>query len=396
MRFFFAATLTLSLAYGQSLPDGDTVMKQVADAAKRHHSLQFVAESSIDTGQGKMTSEMSTTSVNPGKTRIESKAMGTTTLIVSNPEFTTMYMSMNKQFIRIPAALGPMGMISAMGIKLPDMASIQQTSKTLREETIDIDGVKRDCWVVENRIGDITMPIPGNDKMQIKMTGAVMTMWVDKKLSIDVKSSISMKMEMPNMPAMVMHQTMLKKNIKIDEPIDDSIFAFTPPADAIEVKELSFATAALPKADLTGKDAPAFSVQGIDGKTYTSATLRGKTVLLDFWATWCVPCRVSMPAVEKLHKDYKERGLIVLGVNVAEDLALVDEFVKKTPFAYPVVLSGESQILETYKVTAYPTFVLIGPDGKVVAHEIGFGGPEMLQKMIGKSTLSTQEAAKKP
>jgi thiol-disulfide isomerase/thioredoxin len=395
MRFLFAAALTLSLTYSQSLPDGDAIMKQVTDAAKRYHSLQFTSETSIDTGQGKMISELFTTSVNPGKSRVESKAMGTTTLIVSNPDFTIMYMSINKQFIKIPAALGPLGMVSAMGIKLPDLASIEQHSKTLRDETIDINGVKHDCWVVETRIGDMAMPVPGNDKLQIKMSGGVMTMWVDKKLSIDVKSSMGMKMEMPNMPAMEMRTSMVKKNIRIDEPVDDSLFTFTPPPDAKEVKELSFASAAMPKADLTGKDAPAFSVQGIDGKRYTSADLRGKTVMLDFWATWCGPCRASMPSMEKLYKDYKDRGLIVLAVNVAEDLAVVDEFLKKTPIAYPVVLSGESKILETYQVNAYPTFVLIGPDGKVVAHEIGFNGPEMLQKMIGKSTLSATEAAKK-
>jgi thiol-disulfide isomerase/thioredoxin len=181
------------------------------------------------------------------------------------------------------------------------------------------------------------------------------------------------------------------KNLKIDQPVDESLFTFTPPEGAKEVKELSFASAALPKADLTGKDAPAFEIRGLDGKMYASTALRGKTVLLDFWATWCVPCRQSMPSVEKIYAEYKDRGLVALAVNTGEERELVEEFVKKTQFAYPVVLSGESGILDAYKVTAYPTFVLIGPDGKVIAHEIGFGGEQMLRKMIGKAAFASNE-----
>jgi thiol-disulfide isomerase/thioredoxin len=202
---------------------------------------------------------------------------------------------------------------------------------------------------------------------------------------------VSMKMELANMPAMEMRQTIVVKSLKIDQPVDESLFTFTPPEGAKEVKELSFASAALPKVDLTGKAAPAFEIRGLDGKTYASTALRGKTVLLDFWATWCVPCRQSMPSVEKIYAEYKDRGLVALAVNVEEAGEVVEAFVKKTPFAYPVALSGESGIVDAYKVTAYPTFVLIGPDGKVIAHEIGFGGEQMLRKMIGKAPFAPSE-----
>lgn len=394
MRLVGAAALLLSLifapAYGQQLPDADSVMKQVEDAAKRYHSLQFVSENTSESGSVggkpfKMVSKVTEARVTPGKSRIESSTGGMTVLVVSNAEFTYVYSSSNKQYVKILAGLGPAGMMSAMGMKMPDLASIHQSYKTLREETIEIDGVKHDCWVLEDNIGDMVVPLPQNDQPPVKATGVVMTIWVDKKLLIAMQTFMSMKIALPSMPAMEMRQTIVVKNLKIDQPVDESLFTFSPPEGSKEVKELSFASAALPKADLTGKDAPAFEIRGLDGKVYASTALRGKTVLLDFWATWCVPCRQSMPSVEKIYAEYKDRGLVALAVNTGEEHEVVEEFVKKTPFAYPVVESGESGVLDAYKVTAYPTFVLIGPDGKVIAHEIGFGGEQMLRRMIGKA-----------
>jgi thiol-disulfide isomerase/thioredoxin len=397
MRFFCAAAFIVRSISAQALPDADSLMKQVADAAKRYHSIQCVSENTSETASGggaepfKMVSKVTETRVTPGKSRIESSTAGITVLVVSNAEFTWMYSSSKKEYVKIPAGLGPAGMMSAMGMKMPDLASFHQTYKAVREESIEIEGVKHDCWVLKDEFGEIAVPIPQNDKLQAKATGVEMTMWVDKKLLITMQTSMSMKMELPSMPAMEMRQTIVVKNLKIDQPVDESLFTFTPPEGAKEVKELSFASAALPKADLTGKAAPAFEIRGLDGKLYTSTALRGKTVLLDFWATWCVPCRQSMPSVEKIYAEYKDRGLVALAVNTGEERQLVEEFVKKTPSAYPVALSGESGILDVYEVTAYPTFVLIGPDGKVIAHEIGFGGEAMLRKMIGKAAFDSNQ-----
>ena len=404
MRLFGAALLSSLIcapAYGQQLPDAESLMKQVADAAKHYHSLQFVSENTSETASGggqpfKVVSKVTETHVTPGKSRIESSTAGMTVLVVSNSEFTYVYSSLKKEYVKIPAGLGPAGMMSAMGMKMPDLDSVHQSYKTLRDETLEIDGVKHDCWVLEDNIGEMAVPLPQSDQPPAKATGVAMTMWVDKKLLITMQTLMSMKMELPNMPdpnmkTMEMHQTIVVKNLKIDQPVDESLFTFTPPEGAKEVKELSFASAALPKADLAGKDAPAFEIRGLDGKLYTSTALRGKTVLLDFWATWCVPCRQSMPSVEKIYAEYKDRGLVALAVDTGEELEVVEGFVKKIPFAYPVALSGESEILHAYKVTAYPTFVLIGPDGKVIAHEIGFGGEQMLRKMIGKAAFVSNQ-----
>jgi hypothetical protein len=80
---------------------------------------------------------------------------------------------------------------------------------------------------------------------------------------------------------------------------------------------------------------------------------------------------------------------MVLAIDVAEERSIVEEFLKKNPMVYPSALSGESGILEAYKVSAYPTFVLIGRDGKVAAEEIGFGGEQVLRAMLPKAGLTS-------
>jgi len=138
------------------------------------------------------------------------------------------------------------------------------------------------------------------------------------------------------------------------------------------------------KSDLTGKDAPPFEVKSLDGKPFSLASLKDKTVLLDFWATWCAPCRKSMPVLEKIHQEYKDKGLVMLAIDAGEDRDTVEAFLKKNAMPYPVVLGGESEILSAFQVTAYPTFVLI-KGGKVASHQVGYSGEAALRGMLPKN-----------
>jgi thiol-disulfide isomerase/thioredoxin len=94
-----------------------------------------------------------------------------------------------------------------------------------------------------------------------------------------------------------------------------------------------------------------------------------------------------MPVLEKISIEFKDSDLVILGVDSGEDREVVERFLKKTPFGYPAVLSGESGILESYGVTAYPTFILIGRDGKIIANDVGFSGEDQLRQMIDKAGL---------
>jgi thiol-disulfide isomerase/thioredoxin len=353
-------------------------------------------ETGFLSGSQKMTTEMSFAYLSPGKTRMEAKTAGMTILNVSDGETTWVYNSVAKQYAKITAVQGPAAVVAAMGVKMPDVSSIHTSYKTTGEESIEIDGQKHDCWMVEMQMGELILPSPQpspqGDQAPSKLTGAVMTSWIDKKLGIDLQSTLVMKMRIAGQDV-EMHQKIVKKNMQIDQPVDEALFIFTPPPGATEVKELNLfgaAGALAAKPDLAGKPAPAFEVKSMEGKTFSLAALKGKPVLLDFWATWCAPCRRSMPALEKISLEFKD-NVVILGVDSGEDREVVEAFLKKTPMGYPAVLSGESGILESYQVKAYPTYILIGSDGKIIANDVGFGGEEQLREMIDKAGLAAKK-----
>jgi thiol-disulfide isomerase/thioredoxin len=385
------AALALSPLCAQQYPDGDTLTKQAAATLKTLHSLQYKEDVNMETafsGQNmKVTTETSRAVLNPGKMRLETHAQGLSMIIVSDGETTWMYTSIGNEYTRKSAAMGAQGIMDAMGMAdmMPNMADIHLTQKTTGDESIVIDGQKHDCWVVHTDIGAIELPAAVKGA---KISDGAITTWIDKKLGIDLQSEVSMKVSMPGSISTETHIKTVKKDLQIDGPIADSVFAFTPPDGAKEVEKLSVFGAMNATPDLAGKTAPDFTLQTLDGKPYGLAALKGKPVLLDFWATWCGPCRKAMPAVEKVFQDYKEQGLVILAVDGGEDRDTVQAFLKKTPMAYPAVLSGESPILKDYQVKAFPTFVMIDRDGKIAAYEIGFGGEEMLRTMLEKVGLS--------
>src|SRR5271157_1966416 len=388
LRWIAIPVLAIASLWAQQLPDGAALVKQSQEAVKRFHSLQFVSTGTMEMGPNmKMTMETTTAMVNPGKSRSEIKVQGIAMITVSDGETTWIYNAFAKQYVKKNAALGTAGLMAAMGMpNMPDFSKIKTTEKTIGEETIEVDGQKHDCWIVESRIGEMALPGAQGGKM----TDALTKLWIDKKLLLDLQSNISMQVQSEQLPEpMEIHMSMVKKDLKIDQPVADSLFQFTPPADAKEVETImgGAMSGAMAKADLTGKAAPAFEVKSLDGKSYSLESLKGQPVLLDFWATWCGPCRKSMPVLEKLHETYKDQDLVVLAVNTGEDRDTVAEFLKKSPMAWPAVLSGESGILEAYQVSAYPTFVMIGRDGNVAAYEVGYGGESVLMAMAEKAGL---------
>jgi thiol-disulfide isomerase/thioredoxin len=139
-----------------------------------------------------------------------------------------------------------------------------------------------------------------------------------------------------------------------------------------------------------GELAPDFSLEDAQGKMHNLSDYRGKVVLLDFWATWCPPCRAAMPGVQKLHEKYGAKGLVALGMNCWEN-ADPAAFMKEQGFMYQLLLKAD-EVAGKYGVTGIPTFYLIGPDGRIVSGSVGFdaGAEEKLGAKI-ESLLSAQK-----
>lgn len=125
-----------------------------------------------------------------------------------------------------------------------------------------------------------------------------------------------------------------------------------------------------------------FKLQDLSGKSVKLSDFRGRPVLLDFWATWCPPCRESIPAIEKIHENYNGRGLVVLGISVDEGgWDSVSAFVQQNRITYPV-LKGTDNVSSEYQVRTIPMAILLNRDGKIVKRYLGFGGEDELEKDI--------------
>jgi len=118
--------------------------------------------------------------------------------------------------------------------------------------------------------------------------------------------------------------------------------------------------------------APDFTLPALSGGTIRLTDFRGKVVLLNFWATWCVPCRMEMPALEALSQRDKEAGLVVLAINLDTlSTAGVEAFVKEVMVTFPVALDPSWSIARAYRVLGLPTTFLIDRAGNVVVREVG-------------------------
>ncbi len=160
-----------------------------------------------------------------------------------------------------------------------------------------------------------------------------------------------------------------------------------PESGVHEVKELTRWNAARIKKQLIGKPAPELEVMDIEGNPVSLAELKGKTVLLDFWTTWCPPCVADAPALDKLYRKYGGKELMIVGISVNEERGVVENFLKKHPHNFPVVLTSENEIPRPYQIGIFPTYMVIGPDGtltKALEGDQGFGE---LRKFLEKAGM---------
>ncbi len=145
------------------------------------------------------------------------------------------------------------------------------------------------------------------------------------------------------------------------------------------------ATPSTSAAPPVGRPAPDFTLPLFSGGTLALHSLQGKPVVLNFWASWCVPCREETPLLVRLHKIYGPRGIVFVGVNVEDDERAARAFLAQYHVDYPVVRSGDDGLIDRYAVPGIPTTIFIGANGMVVDKFTGgFAGPS------GKKALVTR------
>jgi peroxiredoxin len=114
-----------------------------------------------------------------------------------------------------------------------------------------------------------------------------------------------------------------------------------------------------------GGPAPALSLKDLEGASHSLQAYRGKVVILNFWASWCEPCRDEMPSFNKLRRSFEGRPVVMLAVNIGEGEGRIAGFLRKVPVEFPVLLDRDAKVSRDWKVRLMPTTFIIGRDGRV-------------------------------
>jgi thiol-disulfide isomerase/thioredoxin/outer membrane lipoprotein-sorting protein len=278
--------------------------------------------------------------VKPDKVRLTKKDRDKELIIVSNGETTFRYLPRTKEYTKESVAT------------LEDEEQSRQPSRGEVGPLTDAQNKLVNRYTSLIRYAPVTV-LAKEDRLKVDRD----------KVDCYVETA---KMEQNGRPVAV-KATLTFKQADIAAVPENDLFAFTPPEKSVELQTLN-----LPgeRPNLTGRVAQDFTLKTLDGAKITLSELRGKVVLLDFWATWCPPCRKELPSIEKLNREYKDKGLIVLGID-DEDIGTVKGFLKKNEYSLPVLIDVKREVHRMYGARAIPTVIVIDAGGVIQAHYIG-------------------------
>jgi cytochrome c biogenesis protein CcmG/thiol:disulfide interchange protein DsbE len=356
--------------------DGAPLLRQVADrlrTAERFH-FETVTETELTSERHRSWQRGTEVLAKDGPSRLRYELMDSTGSYVAVNDGTTLWRAApdTREFMRGPATDtkggGPIGQMALRRseLALKYMAS-RLTDQLVRAEekgaeSVEVGGRSVECVVVHGEYAPRGGSI-GIDKW-------TQTFWIDRERLIVLKSeNISSGHQSPDRPfeeTMIRHLTRYRV-ATINEPVAPALFTYSPPATYREMDRLERAYPR-PSKELIGTTAPDLTLPTLTGETMNLQDLRGKVVLLDFWATWCIPCRAQMAKLAQ----QKLTGVVLLGVNDDETPEKARQFMTENNYPWPILFDGKSgEARRKFKVTSIPTLVLIDKDGKIVAYEVG-------------------------
>ncbi|HME06322.1 MAG TPA: TlpA disulfide reductase family protein [Bryobacteraceae bacterium] len=136
--------------------------------------------------------------------------------------------------------------------------------------------------------------------------------------------------------------------------------------------------------------APRFTAKSLDGETFNNDSVKGKVVLLQFWATWCKYCRGEQPIVDTLNSEFKDKGLLILAIDVGESKKKVKKYLDESPRECRVVLTEDTNLAAMFAASVYPIYVVIDRDGNVAGTQRGAAGERSLRRLLGKAGLEPE------
>ncbi len=137
--------------------------------------------------------------------------------------------------------------------------------------------------------------------------------------------------------------------------------------------------------------APRFNAKTTEGETFNNGSIKGKVVLLEFWTTWCGYCLDEAPFVDKISREFADKGLIVLAIDVGESKKRVKKYLEQHPRTCRIVLMEDTNLAAMYQATVYPIYVVIDREGNIAGTQRGAGGEDALRRLIGRAGLGSED-----
>ena len=131
--------------------------------------------------------------------------------------------------------------------------------------------------------------------------------------------------------------------------------------------------------------APRFNAVTTAGEKFNNASIKGRVVLIEFWTTWCKYCVAEADYVDRLDKEYRDKGLIVLAINVGESKKLVKKYLEQHPRSCRIVMMEDTNLAAMYEATVYPIYVVIDKDGNISDEQRGAGGEQALRALVSQA-----------
>jgi outer membrane lipoprotein-sorting protein/peroxiredoxin len=360
-------------------PEAMELLKKVAEAYRNINSYQLEGVEVWESRSIGMYSRSESAFVwafeKSGKFRLETKSpVGNRSTTVSNGESIWSYNPNLKQYTkksvqplpkagdpdtgvrRIPNPLERIG-----GTKITDLA---RGARIMPDEIISIDGKSINCYVVE-----VIYRAPRSSDINASV---IVTYWIDKtRLIVIQKMSKQKVIFRPSDERTETNGLITFSLVKVDESLPASLFAFTPPEGIKEVAEFVYNNGYIPT-KLTGKQALTLALKDREGKSFEFESTRGKTVLLNFWSSTCGPCVKELPVIEKIHREFKDKGLVVLAINSSEGPEAIREFLKDKDYTFTVLIDEDLDAANKYQALDIPQTYVVDRQQNIVAHLIGY------------------------
>ncbi|MFH1227903.1 MAG: redoxin domain-containing protein [Planctomycetota bacterium] len=366
-------------------PRADAILKQMFQTYRNLNSYEATARVEIikeESGQKQKDVIINTSIINrPNMVRLtRSNPAGKTEFVSDGKTLWKYILDYNQYIVESAPAKITMNDIKQWASLDPSVEHIftddyypefMRVTKSLRFGGTDkIDGAEFNIIEVEDQI---TKSPNSWDKINSKI-------WIDKDDSLLNRYLTDMIKDSPDDGGRPVKQRIIidinYSNRKVNHQIPASAFIFIPPANTKLVKEFKEEKGI----NLVGQPAPEFSLSSLEGAKISLKDYRGKIILLDFWATWCPPCCKDLPHIQKLNNEFKNKGLVILGIN-NEEADTVAKFIKDNKYDF-TTLRDDGSARRTYRVMVIPTLVIIDKEGKISEYLVGYREESVLRAKI--------------